>query len=60
VVQLLRLGQVITRKNGRRSFTLPLLRKWPILSCSTVHVIYWQCLFCHQDASSNRLGRNEV
>jgi len=20
----------------------------------------WQCLFCHQDASSNRLGRNEV
>jgi len=20
----------------------------------------WQCLFCRQDASSNRLGRNEV
>jgi len=20
----------------------------------------WQCLFCHQDASNNRLGRDEV
>jgi len=33
---------------------------WASLLFSEPRFYFWQCLFCHQDASINRLGRNEV